>query len=164
MQQEQVGIPNIELDREISLPGDVCFDPETLSLHGFYKDQLSAYRARKIWLDTLESCFLLDQGHDYNISVISDLATETFSLKCEFQTACARYAFWRLTTHQAPEAQYLIETAHLPDCDSHRDDMVAASDLRSLLEEDGQLTLPPRTRKDSFASTLRSALRRMFAR
>jgi hypothetical protein len=37
-----------------------------------------------------------------------------YKVRCDFQTACGRYAFWRLTHHQAPEVQFLLETAHLP--------------------------------------------------
>lgn len=88
---------------------EVLFHPDTVTLQGFYQDQLAAYRAKRVWLDVLESGFLLEHQHDFCFSVISCLQEQRFLLTCEFLTACGRYAFWRLTNNQSPEAQYLIE-------------------------------------------------------
>ena len=107
----------------------VCFDPETMCLEGVYCDQLSAYRARRAWARILETTFLLEGGHDFHLAVLGGGVEDRFVLKCEFRTACARYAFWRLTNNQAPEAQYVIETAHIPHCDSRADELSAAPDL-----------------------------------
>jgi len=104
----------IELTREVTFTPGVCFDPEYASLEGTYTDQISAYRARRVWTEALETNFLIDSGHDFLIKVESFVDEGRFTLKCDFLTACGRYAFWRLTHNQAPEAQYLIETAHIP--------------------------------------------------
>lgn len=141
----------------------VCFDPENVRLEGNYADQISAYRARRIWAETLERCFLLDQGHDFDVRVVSDLARARFTLRCSFTTACARYAFWRLTNQQAPEAQYLIETAHIPRCESHHDEFVAAPDLHSINESE---TIPlvehPISERGNLRGTVRQLLDRLM--
>ena len=164
-QHEPTDTQLIDLTREIEIPGDVRFDPERLSLYGSYADQLSAYRAKRSWVETLESCFLLDQGHDFEISVYSNLEEGQFSLTCAFLTACARYAFWRLTNHQAPEAQYMIETAHIPASESHHEQIMSAPDLTSVLERRMDSR---RVRTDSqdgnFVLHLREAIGRILGR
>lgn len=113
----------------------VCFDPENTVLKGYYCDEISAYRARKLWVEALEYNFLLEYGQDFHISIEGDAEIELFVLNCEFLTACARYAFWRITNHQAPEVQYVIETAHIPLCESRHEDILRAPDLRPIKEE-----------------------------
>lgn len=95
------------------VPG-VCFDQNEASLEGIYLDELSTYRAKKVWTETLETNFLLEPNYDFLFKVVSDIKDNKFVLKCNFTSACGRYAFWRLTRNQAPEAQYSIETAHIP--------------------------------------------------
>ncbi len=134
MPHGEMELQPIELTREISFPGNILFDSNSLQLQGNYADQLSAYRAKRVWKQTLETCFLLDRDQDFVLVMRSDLETGIFTLSCEFVSACARYAFWRLTNHQAPEAQYLIETAHIPQSESHHDDFLSAGDMRSVME------------------------------
>lgn len=136
MPQGEIELQPIELTREISFPGNILFDSNRLQLLGNYADQLSAYRAKKVWKQTLETCFLLDRDQDFVLVMRSDLGSGSFILSCEFVSACARYAFWRLTNHQAPEAQYLIETAHIPQSESRHDDFLSASDMRSVLDSE----------------------------
>ncbi len=136
MQLERAELQSIELTREIAFPGDVRFDPEQVILQGVYRDQLSAYRARKIWVETLSSNFLLEAGHDYEVCVESKVSEGVFFLNCNFTSACGRYAFWRLTNEQAPEAQYLIETAHIPHSELCADDFFSAPDLRPMVGRD----------------------------
>lgn len=124
----------IELKDEFQWSEGVSFDPEHITLEGAYTDQLSAYRARKVWLETFESNFLLEAGHDFSLSVCSSFEDNKFALKCQFLTACARYAFWRLTNNQAPEAQYIIETAHIPNAELRHDDFLQVPDLKSVHE------------------------------
>lgn len=131
MQQDMASSQPIELTREIVTPNCVSFDVETASLDGIYSDELSAYRAKRIWRETLESNFLLEDKADFQFSITKSLTEGRFSLRCDFQTACGRYAFWRITNNQAPEAQYIIETAHIPNSDSHIDDLMSAPDMRS---------------------------------
>lgn len=114
----------------------VSFDADRIRLEGRYTDQLSAYRARRIWRETLLNYFLLEPEHDFTLQVASDKETSIYTLNCDFTSACARYCFWRLTNDQTPEAQYLIETAHIPQAASQREEFLFASDLKPLHQED----------------------------
>jgi hypothetical protein len=119
----------IELNIELNSQNIVSYDPETASLEGSYSDELSAFRAKKIWKNTLESVFLLDDEFDFKLSIKGDISTSSFYLSCKFTTACGRYSFWRLTNNQAPEAQYSLETAHIPNAESLYDLLLTAPDL-----------------------------------
>ena len=125
----------IELNQVVELDEGVCFDPDRVSLEGVYKDELSAFRAKRVWIEALESTFLLDHSHDLAFITGKYNDSDRYFLSCQFVTACARYAFWRLTNHQAPEAQYIIETAHIPDCELRQDDLLYAPDMRPIHEE-----------------------------
>ncbi len=125
---------DIEINDESQIPSGVCFDPDRITLEGWYQDELSAHRARRGWAETLETYFLLDNEHDYELNVVKHSNTQRFKLRCSFLTACARYAFWRLTNGQAPEAQYSIETSHIPNAESSHEQFLSAPDLRSIKE------------------------------
>ena len=124
----------LELNEVIDAEG-VTFDPEETSLHGSYKDEISAHRAKKLWIETLEDNFILENNCDFSVHVQSLAHGHGFLLSCQFESSCARYAFWRLTNNQAPEAQYVIETAHIPYCESRHEDILKAPDLRSIYDE-----------------------------
>lgn len=134
MAQEPVESQPIELTDEFQWTEGVSYDPEHITLEGIYTDQLSAYRAKKVWQETLETNFLLESEHDFALKVCSRSIEHRFILRCEFLTACARYAFWRLTNNQAPEAQYIIETAHIPNGELRQDELLEAPDLKSIHE------------------------------
>ena len=119
----------IELTKEISLLNQVSFCPHSVMLEGVYTDELSAFRAKKSWIETMEHSFLLDCGHDFEITLSGDIQAAEFKVACAFTTACGRYAFWRLTNNQAPEAQYQIETAHIPNAESLYARILSAPDL-----------------------------------
>jgi hypothetical protein len=89
------------------------YDSNRLTLSGVYLDEITAYRARRRWIEALEINFLLEERHDFSIKVRPSHGGNLYRVRCDFQTACGRYAFWRLTHHQAPEVQFLLETAHL---------------------------------------------------
>lgn len=89
------------------------FDSDRLMLEGVYLDEVSAYRARRRWIEALEANFLLEERVDFVMKVRRTQNAGHYSVRCGFLTACGRYAFWRLTHHQAPEVQFLLETAHL---------------------------------------------------
>ena len=97
-----------------ALQGGVWYDPDRIVLEGNYSDQITAYRAKRRWIKAFESNFLLEGNHDFKISVAQQVESGEFRLRCDFLTACGRYAFWRLTHNQAPEVQFLLETAHHP--------------------------------------------------
>lgn len=124
----------IELDREVLFFSGVTFDAGNLTLNGVYRDELSAHRAKRGWAAVLEQHFILDKGVDFKVSVDEVREDARYYLKCEFISACARYALWRLSNNQAPEAQYMIETAHIPFCEARLDDLLRAPDLRSKSE------------------------------
>ena len=157
MNQDQPQVDIIELKDEVSLEIGVWFDPYSVTLEGLYDDELSAYRARRAWRDTLERSFLLEEGHDFALFVQKDKKSELPHLVCEFHSACARYAFWRLTNGQASEAQYSIETAHISDSTNNQRRILAAPDLRSLA--DGPSILRGDGRSGRVASQLASWLR-----
>jgi hypothetical protein len=90
------------------------YDPERLVVEGVYQDEVTAYRARRRWIEALGKNFLLEEGLDFSLKVRRSRGGRSFRVRCDFLTACGRYAFWRLTHHQAPEVQFLLETAHLP--------------------------------------------------
>lgn len=146
----------IELTREIGVADCVYFDPEAVKLEGQYSDQISAYRAKRVWVEALERCFLLETDADFSALVSSDHQSGKFILRCHFLTACARYAFWRLTNHQAPEAQYIIETAHIPRSESRHEDFLEAPDMRSVYDEPMVLS------GDSSIRTVRTVLGRLI--
>ena len=125
-------IENIEYN---SSSEGVRFDSEKAILQGSYGDQVSAYRAKRIWIEVLNNYFFLEVKKDFSCS-IERVDEHLFSLICSFDTACARYVFWRITNEQAPEAQYIIETAHIPLCESRHLDILDAPDLMPLEESE----------------------------
>lgn len=130
MAQDGTGTQVVNLIHEFHDTEGVCFDPEHITLEGTYSDQISAYRAKRVWVETLAHSFLLEKDHDFKLSTLAAGSDGRFALRCEFMTACARYAFWRLTNNQAPEAQYIIETAHIPHAESRQEDFWTAPDLK----------------------------------
>ena len=78
---------------------------------------MSAYRGRKGWSEILGTHFLLENDRDFSLTVLlsENSETEEFKLKCEFESACGRYAFWRLINHQAPEAEEKLIKSGYPE-------------------------------------------------
>jgi len=120
---------------EEDLKPGVCFDPEEALLEGIYEDELSAHRAKRGWTKALETNFLLDSGHDFFLKV-KNPSSQHHVLICEFKTACGRYAFWRLTHNQAPDTQYIIETAHIPSSDMYANEIGFARDLEPFVDRE----------------------------
>lgn len=89
----------------------LIFDAEGVNLTGQFTDQLSVYRARKMWVQTLNNYFLLEQERDYEMEIAEGAEAGTWKLNCVFLSACGRYAFWRLINHQAPEAELRLSGA-----------------------------------------------------
>jgi hypothetical protein len=137
---EHAGSQLIELSRRIGLDSPVRFDPETSALAGVYTDELAVHRAKRGWRNVLEANFILEMGHDFSIDIVKDPASNRYLMRCEFTSACGKSAFWRITNHQAPETQCIIETAHIPISDSLFEELVAAPDMRPL--EDPQPFIP----------------------
>ncbi|MCC6933988.1 MAG: hypothetical protein IT292_12190 [Deltaproteobacteria bacterium] len=86
----------------------VKYDTDKVLLVGSYSDELSAYRAKRSWLDILAAHFTLEKGRDYDLNLVkpcSEKEINNFTLTCSFHSACGRYAFWRLINGQSPEAE-----------------------------------------------------------
>lgn len=96
-------LPSEEIDS--SAREGLSFDLDTATLVGVFSDELSAYRARNRWRDTLHGFFLLDEERDYEFKVESVLDQLRFTVSCTFHSACGRYAYWRLINQQAPEVE-----------------------------------------------------------
>ena len=132
MEFEKKNLENDLVLKELPYFEGVCFDPDVNAIYGNYKDEISAYRAKKAWAEALRFNFSLDK-EDIEFK-ISNSNQDTFVLICSFCSATAKYAFWKITNHQAPEAQYIIETAHIPICDSRYDEILTAPDLKSIYD------------------------------
>lgn len=133
---DYAGTQLIELSRKIGLDSPVRFDPETSALAGVYTDELAVHRAKRGWRSVLETNFVLELGHDFTLEIVEDPTTGRYLMRCEFISGCGKSAFWRITNHQAPETQCIIETAHIPISDSLFEELVAAPDMRPLDDEE----------------------------
>ena len=98
-----MGLNQIDLSHRVS--DGLLFDAEGITLISRFTDELSAYRARRQWVDILGSYFLLEKARDFEMSVLCNPENDYFVLNCFFTSACGRYAFWRLINEQAPEAE-----------------------------------------------------------
>lgn len=112
MQQSEFNVD--QAGSEIAVGLGLWYDTDRLMFEGVYLDEVTAYRARKGWIEAFEVNFLLEERIDFRVRVGPQEGQPRFCVVCEFLTACGRYAFWRLTHHQAPEVQFILETAHLP--------------------------------------------------
>ena len=91
----------------------LIFDSEGVNLTGQFNDELGVYRARKLWVQTLNNYFLLERERDYDMEIVVDAERGSWKLNCTFLSACGRYAFWRLINHQAPEAELRLSGASI---------------------------------------------------
>lgn len=133
MAQKQLKNDDSRAEVEIPYFEGVCFDPDTYTIHGNYNDEVSAHRAKKCWLEAFNQHFNIEKDSDLHIFV-EPSNCGSFLLNCRFASASAKYAFWKCTNNQAPEVQYVLETAHIPICDSRYDELLTAPDLRSIFE------------------------------
>ncbi|HMO01419.1 MAG TPA: hypothetical protein PKD37_04670 [Oligoflexia bacterium] len=90
----------------------IYFSKENLTIFAKYQDEISAYRARRKWLKTLDEYFFLDDASDFILQQARSSGEDEYYLICQFVSPAARYAFFRLVNLQALEAQYQLETAH----------------------------------------------------
>lgn len=90
----------------------LIYDAEGVTLIGTYGDELSAYRARRRWMEVFSNYFLLERERDYDLSVTASDEENTFALHATFISACGRYAFWRLINRQALEAEQKLCNEH----------------------------------------------------
>ena len=93
-------------------PG-LVFDADTITLIGKFSDELAAYRARRKWREVLTTYFLLEHDRDYEMQIQHQSEASEWTLRCEFQSACGRYAFWRLINRQAPEAELKLHSRNM---------------------------------------------------
>lgn len=89
----------------------LIFDADGVNLTGQFNDEIGVYRARKLWVQTLNNYFLLERERDYDMEIVANSEQGNWKLNCTFNSACGRYAFWRLINHQAPEAELRLSGA-----------------------------------------------------
>lgn len=133
MQQDHQTSTSLSLSNQADHSVGLNYDSESIAVDGRYADELSAFRARRAWTEILETNFLLERDHDYSLETASHLNEQRFHLRCTFMTACGRYAFWRLINDQAPEIQYLLETAHVPNIEGRLETILRDADPESEL-------------------------------
>lgn len=101
---------DLDIGTQSSITGETAhgltFDSGAALLIATYNNEISAYRAKREWKAVLNAYFLLDAERDYEMWV-TPVEEEpcTFLLTCMFQSACGRYAFWRIINDQSPEAE-----------------------------------------------------------
>ena len=162
MFQESINRNSLDLAKEFADIEGVCFDAENVRLEGVYNDELSAFRARKIWKSTLAANFLLEDKEDFKFAVQQLEERKKFVLRCDFLTACARHAFWRLINNQTPEAQYIIETAHIAVSQLRNDDFIFAPDLAPKTDEPTILRSTRYLERPHGKKTLKSWLKKLL--
>lgn len=133
MNSVQIQTKQLPQIKEIPYFEGVCFDPDTDTIHGNYADEISAYRAKKAWLEAFRFNFSL-KGEQDLVLAIETTEMNSFVLSCRFFSSTAKYAFWKITNNQSPEVQYIIETAHIPICNSRYEEILSAPDLRSVYD------------------------------
>ena len=96
----------------------LTYDTDEISIAAIFDDEMSAYRGRRAWADILSAHFLLENKRDFALAIDKSPDLEKqFRLRCEFDSACGRYAFWRLINHQATEAEDKLLKAGYPEHD-----------------------------------------------
>lgn len=96
----------------------ITFNAEGVSLIAQFEDELSAYRAKKNWVTTLHTSFLLQRDKDYELEIKGSVEEGSFSAQCKFTSPCGRYAFWRLINQQAPETERKLARIANPNLDT----------------------------------------------
>jgi len=160
---ERAGSQPIELTRRITGDSPVRFDPETFALAGCYSDELAVYRARRGWREALEHHFVLEKDQDFTLEILPDTSLERFYIRCEFVSASGRSAFWRIIHHEAPEAQCLIETAHIPLTDSNFEALLAAPDMQPIDQPEPLVDGPAHAMLPSWVAQVRARIARLVA-
>lgn len=93
-------------------PG-LIFDADSVTLLGKFTDEFSAHRAKKQWMGVFAHHFLLERSRDYDMEVGNVEGTGYYYLRSTFESACGRYAFWRLVNHQAMEAEQKLQSPNM---------------------------------------------------
>lgn len=99
-------------DTDIAKPG-LIFDADSVTLLGKFTNEFSAHRAKREWMGTFAHHFLLERSRDYQTEIGKIESTEFYYLRCTFESACGRYAFWRLVNHQASEVEKKLISPNL---------------------------------------------------
>jgi len=108
----------------------ITYDVDTIGIVGKFNDEMAAYRGRRKWVEILGNHFLLESERDYQLAIT--VTEHGYSLTCELNSACGRYAFWRLINHQAPEAERKLINAGYPLSESEKLGNDYNSDLRNI--------------------------------
>lgn len=73
----------------------LTFSQNEMSLSMQFVDEISAYRARRKWIELLKVQLLVDHEEDFQISIKKE-SDSIWNMHCEFTSSCGRYAFWRI--------------------------------------------------------------------
>ena len=90
----------------------ITYNTDNISIISQFGDEMSVYRCRRTWTEILSNHFLLEKDRDFKMSISA--SESPFILTCEFNSACGRYAFWRLINQQAPEAENKLINSGYP--------------------------------------------------
>jgi hypothetical protein len=108
----------VATELEQQKPG-LVFDADNIALVGKFTDEISAYRARRSWIDVTKNYFLLESKRDFEMTIRYS-EDGLYVVSCAFHSACGRYAFWRLVNRQAPEAEAKLYTPNMLNTKSAR--------------------------------------------
>jgi len=129
----------------------ITYNTDDVSIISKFSDEMAAYRCRRTWTEIFGNHFLLENDRDFKLSISS--SGENFSLNCEFNSACGRYAFWRLINHQAPEAERKLINSGYPASDFSSGTQLPHDEIVSPWIMSGGVSEPIRRRK-SFSRKL----------
>ena len=122
----------------------MTYNTDNISIISQFADEMSVYRCRRTWTEILGNHFLLEKDRDFKMSIL--VSESPFVLTCEFNSACGRYAFWRLINHQAPEAERKLIHSGYPGSDLSSEELTDDK-LISPLIMSGGVTEPIRRKK-----------------
>jgi len=122
----------------------MTYNTDNISIISQFADEMSVYRCRRTWTEILGNHFLLEKDRDFKMDIL--ISESLFQLTCEFNSACGRYAFWRLINHQAPEAERKLISSGYPESEFCSEEL-SEDQLVSPLIMSGGVTEPIRRRK-----------------
>jgi|GEM_PF-4676486 len=117
----------------------IFFNSDSLTIQGYYKDEISAFRAKEQWEKSLLENFDLEKDLDFKIHTNSSKLLNLFIIVASFKSSQGKYSYWKITKYQSPEIQYIFETAHIPLCESRHKDILIAPDLQSAFKYNHQM-------------------------
>ena len=147
-------------ENQVNFRPALRYDAESVKLVGHFRDEISAYRARRKWMQAFNEFFMLDRNRDYSIGVKSSCSNgkQFFELECCFKSACGRYAFWRLINRQAPEVEHQLGLrSNRP---TKQDERLLSAILGKEIKKSPSWVITCKPKEKTFRSFLSAALRK----